>query len=107
MSQTIHEIRHGLTLEQATRAAHLALDEYLSRFAERGLSGQWSTDTRAELAFATAGVHLNAVVDVTPDVLRVEAQVPLMLRPFKAKAIAAVDREAQKWIDKVKAEANG
>lgn len=104
MSQLIHDIAHGLTLEQATRAAHLALDEYLVRFAQRGLSGQWTSETRAELAFAQAGMNVKASVDVLADKLRVEADVPLMLRPFKAQAIAAVEREARKWIDKVKAD---
>jgi hypothetical protein len=99
-----HEIPHGLTLEQATRAAHLALDEYLGKYAARGLEGRWSNKTRAELSFASAGVSVQAVVDVLPNVLRVEANIPLMLRPFKAKAIAAIEREARKWIDKVKAE---
>lgn len=104
MSQMTHDITHGLTLEQATRAAHAALDEYLERFAQRGLTGQWVSDTRAELAFAQAGMNVKATVDVLPDKLRVEADIPLLLRPFKAQALAAVDREAQKWIDKIKAE---
>lgn len=105
MSHLTHEIRHGLTIEQATRAAHLALDEYLARYASRGLTGTWSGDTRAEIAFATKGVHVTATVDVLPDVLRVQADVPFVLRMFKGQAIAAVEREANKWIDKVKADA--
>ena len=104
MSHMTHEIRHGLTIEQATRAAHLALDEYLTRYAARGLTGSWSGDTRAQIAFAAKGVHVSAVVDVLPDVLRVQADVPFVLRVFKAQALSAVEREAHKWIDKVKAE---
>jgi len=104
MSHVTHEIRHGLTLEQAKRAAQLALDEYLSRYSARGLSGQWSTDTRAEVTFVAKGVQVSAVVDVLPDVLRVEAKVPFLLRAFKSQAVTVVEREVHKWLDKVKAE---
>jgi len=100
-----HEIRHGLTVEQASRAAHLALDEYLARYASRGLTGSWSGDTRAEIAFAAKGMHVTATVEILADVLRVEANVPFVLRVFKTQAISAVEREAHKWIDQVKAEA--
>ncbi|MET0385644.1 MAG: polyhydroxyalkanoic acid system family protein [Polyangiales bacterium] len=104
MSQITHEIRHGLTLEQAKRAAHRALDEYIARYKTRGFTASWATDTRAELKFAAKGLEVDAVVDVLDDVLRVEANVPLVLRPLKSIAIATAEREAQRWITKAKAE---
>jgi hypothetical protein len=105
MSQISHEIRHGLPQADAKRAAQRAMDEYLSRYADRGMTAHWSSETRAEIKLAVRGVHVEATVDVLPEVLRVEASVPLLLRPFKGAAIAAVEREAQKWIAEVKAEA--
>lgn len=107
MSHITHEIRHGLTLEKATRLAHTALDDYLARYASRGLTARWSTETRVELQVAVRGVHLEAVVDVQPDVLRVDAKVPLVLRAFKGAAVAAIEREAQKWIVKAKTQPPG
>jgi hypothetical protein len=103
MSQITHEIRHGLPQADAKRVAQRAMDTYLSRYAERGMTATWSTDTRAEIKLAVRGVHVEAAVDVLPEVLRVEASVPLLLRPFKSVAIAAVEREAQKWIAEAKA----
>lgn len=104
MSQITHEIRHGLAPADAKRVAQRAMDEYVSRYGERGMSARWLSDTRAEIKLAVRGVHLEATVDVLPDVLRVETSVPLLLRPFKGVAIAAVEREAQKWIAEAKAE---
>jgi hypothetical protein len=104
MAHISHEIVHGLTLEQAKRTAHQALEQYLERYRTRGLSGRWSSSTRAELAYASAGMQVKAVVDVLSDVLRVEAQVPFMLRPFKPQAVAALEDEARKWIERAKTE---
>ena len=107
MSHITHEIRHGLTFDQAKSLARTALDDYLARYASRGLSARWSSDTRVELQVAVRGVHLEATVDVLTDSLRVDAKVPLVLRAFKGAAIAAIEREAKKWIDKAKAESAG
>lgn len=104
MSHITHEIRHGLTLDQAKRVAHAALDDYMARYESRGLTATWASDTRAQVHVAVKGVHVEATVDVQPDALRVDAQVPLVLRAFKGAAIAAIERETQKWIDKVKSE---
>lgn len=107
MSPIVHEIRHGLTLEQAKRAAHRALEEYLARYSTRGLTANWSSDARAELALSTKGLQCQAVVDVLDEVLRVEATVPMVLLPLKSIAVATAEREAQRWIAKAKAETAG
>ena len=105
MSHITHDIRHGLSLEQAKRVAHSALDDYLARYGSRGFTARWSSETRAELEVAVKGVHLAAIVDVLPEVLRVDAKVPLVLRAFKGTAIATVEREVQKWLHRAKSEA--
>jgi len=105
MSHITHDIRHGLSLDQAKRVAHAALDDYLARYSSRGLRAAWSSETRAEVEVAVKGVRLAAVVDVLPDVLRVDANVPFVLRAFKGTAIATVEREVQKWIDREKTQA--
>ena len=107
MSHITHEIRHGLTLDQAKTLARTALDDYLARYGSRGLSARWSSETRAELQVAVRGVHLEATVDVEADTVRVDAKVPLVLRAFKGVAVTAIEHEAKKWIDKAKAETPG
>lgn len=102
MAHITHEIRHGLPIEQAKQAAQLALSDYLRRYGERGLQARWITESRAEIEFAAKGAKVQAVVDVLPDVLKVDAQVPFVLRPFKGMAVSAVEQEAQKWIRQVR-----
>lgn len=101
MAHITHEIRHGLTLDQAKRAAQLALDEYTQRYASKGLRARWTSDARAEVEFSAKGATVQAVVDVLPDVLRVDAKVPFVFVPFKAMAVKAVDNEAARWIRQV------
>lgn len=102
MAHITHEIRHGLSIDQAKQAAQLALSEYMRRYAEKGLSARWVSDSRAEVEFAAKGAKVQAVVDVLADVLKVDAQVPFVLRPFKGMAMSAVEKEAQKWIRQVR-----
>jgi hypothetical protein len=102
MAHITHEIRHGLSLDQAKRAADLALTEYQQRFAARGLSARWISDTRAEIEYSAKGAKVEATVDVLPTVLRIDAKVPLLLRPFKSAAISAVEREVQRFIEQAR-----
>jgi hypothetical protein len=102
MAHITHEIHHGLPLEQAKQAAQLALADYLRRYGERGLAARWISDTRAEIEFAAKGAKVQAVVDVLPDVLKVDATIPFILKPFKSMAVSAVDKEAQRFIQQVR-----
>lgn len=103
MARITHEIQHGLGLEQAKRAADLALREYQQRFGAKGLSARWISDTRAEVEYSAKGAKVEATVDVSSSVLRIDVRVPLLLRPFKSAAVAAVEREARRFIEQVKA----
>lgn len=105
MAHITHDIPHGLSLDQAKRAADMALTEYRERFAAKGLSARWISDTRAEIEFSAKGARVEATVDVLPSVLRIDAKVPLLLRPFKSAAVSAVEREVQRFIERVRSPA--
>ncbi|HKP62036.1 MAG TPA: polyhydroxyalkanoic acid system family protein [Polyangiales bacterium] len=102
MAHITHEIAHSLGLEQAKRVADLALTDYQQRFAAKGLSARWISDTRAEIEFSAKGARVEATVDVLPSVLRIDAKVPLLLRPFKSAAVSAVEREVQRFIEQAR-----
>lgn len=102
MAHIKHDIHHGLSVDQAKQAAQLALQAYTQRYADKGLSARWTSDTRAEIEFTAKGTKVQAIVDVLPDVLRVDAQVPFVFVPFKGMAVKAVETEAQKWISQVR-----
>ena len=101
MAQITHELEHGLTQGQAKQAAQLALEHYLERYGSRGLSARWVSDLRAEIEVSVKGASVRASVDVLPAVLRIEVEVPLLLRPFKAVTVAKVESEARRWIAQV------
>jgi hypothetical protein len=102
MANITHEVQHGLQLEQAKQAARLALEDYTRRYADRGVSARWVSDSRADVQIAVKGAHVKATVDVLPSVLRIEAHVPLLLRAFKSVAVAKIDSEAKRWIEQVR-----
>jgi hypothetical protein len=102
MAHIKHDIHHGLSVDQAKQAAQLALQEYTQRYADKGLNVRWTSDTRAEIEFTIKGTNVQALVDVLPEVLRVDAQVPFVFVPFKGLAVKAVETEAQKWIRQVR-----
>ena len=102
MAHITHEITHGLGPDQAKHAADMALTEYVQRFGSRGLVARWISDTRAEIELSAKGAKVEATVDVLPSVLRIDAKVPLLLRPFKAAAVSAVEREVRRFIEQVR-----
>jgi hypothetical protein len=97
-----HEVRHDLDLAEAKRIAHEALESYRNRFAAYRPEVKWLTDSRAEVAFAAKGLHLRGGLEVFADRLQLRLEVPLLLRPFKSRALAVLEREVAGWIQKAK-----
>ena len=67
--------------------------------------------TVSELAFALKRtveqayglVRLRGEMEITPGTIEMELDVPLLLRPFRKRALAIVDEETRGWIEKAKA----
>ena len=97
MSHVKLAVEHGLTLEQAQSAVRLAVDHYLRRFGERGLAIDWLDDTHLRIVAAVRGTKVRASVAILASSLQIEADVPLLLLPFKSIATAAIERETQRW----------
>jgi hypothetical protein len=91
------DVEHGLTLEQAQGAARYAVDHYLARFGEHGLKLEWLDDTHVKVDAAVRGAQVHGTVTVLAQTLHIEADVPMLLLPFKSVAAAAVERETQRW----------
>jgi hypothetical protein len=97
MSHVKLAVQHGLTLDQAKAAARLAVEHYLGRFGERGLSIDWLDDTHLTISAAVRGAKVRASVAILASSLQIEADVPMLLLPFKSVAAAAIERETQRW----------
>ncbi len=97
-----HGVPHDLGMEQAKKAAQAAFASYSERFAKYRPTATWTTDDRAEVSFTVKGVTLRGVLEVRPTSIDMDLDVPFLLRPFKDRALGAVDQEINRWIEKAK-----
>ena len=97
-----HSVPHELGREKAKAAAEAAFASYAARFAQYKPTATWITPDRADISFTAKGITLKGVLEVTPTSIDMDLDVPFLLRPFKNKALGAVDREIAVWVDKAK-----
>jgi hypothetical protein len=97
-----HDIRHDLEPARAQQVAKQALQSYSERFSKYSPEIQWRSDTQADVAFTVKGMRLAGGLKIEPDRFRLSLDVPFMLRPFKGRAFAVIEREVQGWLAKAK-----
>ena len=95
-----HSVPHHLGQDGAKRAAEAAFASYAERFAKYHPTANWTTTDRADISFTAKGVTLKGVLEVKPTSIDMDLDVPFLLRPFKDKALGAVDREIALWVGK-------
>ncbi len=97
-----HIIKHELSPELAKKASAAAADHYTAKFAKYDASTEWVSDTHADISFHVKGMDVGATIDLEPGQLVVDMEVPLMLLPFKKKALSVIEEVIEKWIRKAK-----
>jgi hypothetical protein len=97
-----HDVAHGLEPEKAKEVTEKALNAYKARFAEYNPVVTWDDAHRARIAFNVKGIELRGSVDVDARNISMDLEVPLLLRPFRGKAMAVIEAEIKKWIQKAK-----
>jgi hypothetical protein len=97
-----HDIPHDLDFDLAKLAAQKAAEAYGKRFAEYDYKATWVREDRVELGFTVVGRRLEGSMTIKADRLELELEVPLMMRPFRGKAIEIIEKEARTWLDKAK-----
>ncbi len=95
-------IPHSLDFATARKAANAAYDAYRERFANYSPRIDWASDKDARLSFNALGHELTANLEILPDAITVDMDVPLMLRPFKSKAVAIVEERVAFWVEKAR-----
>lgn len=98
-----HSVPHDLSHALAREATHHALESYRARFSEYKPQGRWITEDKAEISFSVVGSTLKGLVEVLPDRVELELDVPLMFRPFRGKALQIIEDEIKEWIRKARA----
>ncbi len=93
-----HSVPHDLSFDLAKKAATKALESYQARFADYDPVIVWEGERRAEVSFAVKGMTLKGGFDIFDDRIDIEMDVPLLLRPFRQKALDVVEGEISKWV---------
>jgi hypothetical protein len=99
-----HSIPHPLGPERARRVAEQAFASYAERFAEYHPALRWLDAQRAETSFTVKGVTLKGSIELAAREILIDLDVPLLLRPFKSKAIEVIEREIRAWVARAEAE---
>ena len=97
-----HDIRHGLDADLAKKVAVAALDSYAQRLSEYSPRVEWKSETKAQVSFSVKGLSLKGSVGVSPTTISLDLDVPFVLRMFKKKAVAVIEREINIWLAKAK-----
>ena len=95
-----HVIPHDLDAATARRVAEKAFASYAARFASYDPKLEWSDDRHAKIGMTALGTRLKGTMALDDKAIRVDLDVPFLMRPFRAKAIEVVDREVKTWIEK-------
>ena len=98
-----HVVPHGLGQAKAKQVAEAAIKSYSERFAKYSPSAQWVDDKRAQIGFTAKGISLSGTLQVNPNDIEMDLDVPFILRPFKGKAMSVIEEEINKWVAKAKA----
>jgi hypothetical protein len=97
-----HSVPHDLPFDLAKKAADAALKAYRSRFPQYDPQVTWSDDKTANVEFSAKGMKLRGTFEILNDAVSMDMEVPLLLRPFKAKAMEVIEGEIRTWIEKAK-----
>lgn len=97
-----HTVPHDLPFDLAKKAADHALQSYRARFPEYDPRVTWSDEKTAQVELKAKGISLRGVFEILPDAVAMDMDVPLLLRPFKSKALEVIEEQIREWIGKAK-----
>jgi hypothetical protein len=98
-----HAVPHDLGPERAKKVAEAALSSYEKKFAKYQPHARWTSETRANISFTVKGISLNGALEVRPNAIEMDLDVPFLLRPFQSTAVGVIEGEIKEWIAKAKA----
>jgi hypothetical protein len=97
-----HTVPHDLPFDLAKKAADAALQSYKQRFPDYDPQVTWADDKTAHVALKAKGLGMKGIFEINKDNIAMDMEVPLLLRPFKAKALEVIEEQIKMWIAKAK-----
>lgn len=98
-----HRVPHDLGRDLAKKATVAAFASYAQKYSEYRPRMDWTGEYTANASFSVKGIDLKGTVEVGERDVALDLGVPLLLRPFKSKALEVIDREIRAWVAKAKA----
>jgi hypothetical protein len=98
-----HTIKHDLTPEQLRLAVDKFADAYRERFTEYQTTTEWVAENRMEVRFKVKGIKLAGTLELLPQEIGIDMDVPLPFRLFKSKAVSTIEDTVRPWLAKAKA----
>jgi hypothetical protein len=99
-----HSISHDLDPGTLKRAIDAALRSYAAELSKYSPTIDWVSDEQVGIGFSVKGLSLAGQIQLKPKTIDLNLDVPFILRPFKKKAIAIIEREIGVWIDRARRE---
>jgi hypothetical protein len=90
--------------ERALEVALEAWEEYSRRFAKYNPELSRESEYRAWLSFRARGIVVRGSIEIRDDEVEMEIDVPLLLKPFKKVAVAAIEREIADRVARAKSD---
>lgn len=97
-----HTISHPLPIDVAKKATQKAFEAYAERFEKYNPTAEWRGDYAADVGFEAKGVKLGGAITLRDGAIDIEMDVPFLFKPFRSKAVAVIEDEIRKWIDRAK-----
>lgn len=97
-----HSVPHDLPPDLARKAADAALQAYRARFPDYSPQVTWDGDRTAHVEFRAKGLSMRGVFEILDDAVTMDMDVPLLLRPFRSKALEVVEQQIREWIGRAK-----
>jgi hypothetical protein len=94
-----HAIPYPLGSSAARDRIEQAFEHYRVRFAALDPTLTWETVEEGRVDVTLFGRRVVVRVAVGPQAIELEAEVPVWLRPFQARAVEVLEREARRWLD--------
>ena len=76
---------------------------YAEKYGQYRPRAEWLGDYKAQVSVRVQGFELRGTVEFLEREIGLAMEVPLLLRPFGAKAIGRIERELEIWCGKAKA----
>lgn len=98
MSRMQMSVAHALTAAETRSRVDRATGEYGTRHPHAAISVVWKDETHAAVSFTVRGKTIAVAMTLQDKRIEIEADVPLLFRPFEGMIRSRVETEAAKWL---------